>query len=208
MLALTVVMLSVFPQVPARPDRRGFSSPVIAFELAGTPGDVANILGDPGTDARAEAVRKMDRGNRIDFAFMVSYATFHVGIALLLASHGLVRGAVLATLLVLAALMAPFDALENRELLLLSHAAPSPEMTAALARLRFFTLVKWYAIFGFAGLVTPYVWRERDWWRWTAPIFGLAAALGFAWIVFPPALEYAAYLVAIAWLLTYIRSFR
>jgi hypothetical protein len=208
MLVLTVVMLRVFPQAPVRANPSGFVSPVVAFELAGTPEDVAGILGDPGTEARAEAVRKMDRGNQIDFAFMIAYAAFHVGIALLLAAHGLVRGAVLATLLLLAAVMAPADALENRELLFLSHADPSPAMTAALAHLRLFTLIKWYAIFGFAALATPYVWRERDWWRWTAPLFGLAALFGLAWVVYPPALEYGGYLVAIAWLLTYIRSFR
>ena len=208
MLGLTVWMLSVFPQAAVTANLPGFTSPVVGFELAGTPADVANILGEVGTEVRAETARKMDRGNRIDFAFMVAYAAFHAGIALLLAAHGLVRGPVLAVLLGLAALMAPFDALENRELLFLSSAAPSPEMTASLARLRVFTLIKWYAIFGFALLAAPYVWRERDWWRWSAPVFGLAGLLGVAWIVYPPALEYAGYLVALAWLMTYIRSFR
>ena len=208
MLVLTVAMLRAFPQAPVHRNQAGFTSPVVAFELAGTPEDVAGILGETGSAERVEAARKMDRGNEIDFAFMVAYAAFHVGIALLLAAHGLVRGGVLATLLVLAAVMAPADALENRQLLFLSHAAPSPEMTAALARLRVFTLIKWYAIFAFAALVTPYVWRERDWWRWSAPLFGLGALLGFAWIVYPVGLEYAGYLIAIAWLLTYIRSFR
>jgi hypothetical protein len=81
-------------------------------------------------------------------------------------------------------------------------------MTASLARLRIFTLVKWFAIFGFAALVSPDLWRERDWWRWAAPVFALAALVGFAWVVYPPGLEYGGYLVALAWLLTYIRSFR
>ena len=208
MLALTVWMLAVFPQAPVRANPDGFTSPVVAFELAATPDDVAGILGEPGTDARAAAAARMDRGNRIDFAFMVTYAAFHAGIALLLAAHGLVRGPVLGALLVLAALMAPFDALENRELLFLSSAAPSPAMTASLARLRLFTLLKWFSIFIFAALAAPYVWRARDWWRWAAPLFALAAILGFTWVVYPVALEYGGYVVALAWLLTYIRSFR
>ncbi len=206
MLVLVVVMLRTFPSAAVRANLPGFSSPVIGFELAATPEDVAGILGAPGTAEHAEAARRMDRGNRIDFAFMVAYAAFHVGIALLLAAQGAPR-AVVTVLLVFAALMAPFDALENRQLLVLSHATPSPEMTAALARLRAFTLVKWTAIFAFAGLAAPYVWSARGWWRWSAPVFALGALLGLIAIAYLPALEYGANVVAVAWLMTWVRAF-
>jgi hypothetical protein len=208
MLVLSVALLAVFPATPARQNLPGVQSPIIGFELARTPEDVAGILGDPGTPERAEYAARMDRGNRLDFAFLLSYAALHATIALRLAAHGRLSRALLVVLLVLAADMALFDALENRELLILSAAAPSPEMTAALARLRVFTLLKWYAIFGSAAVLAPVLWREPDWWRFAAPPFALAAVLGVLGLVHPPGIEWGAYVVALAWLVTWVHALR
>ena len=208
MLVLSVVLLAVFPVTPARQNLPGVQSPIIGFELARTPEDVAGILGDPGTPERAEYAARMDRGNRFDFAFLLAYATFHAAIALRLAARGRLSRALLVVLLVLAADMALFDALENRELLVLSSATPSPEMTAALARLRVFTLLKWYALFGSAALLAPVLWREPGWWRFSAPPFALAALLGVLGLVHPPGIEWGAYVVALAWLVTWVHALR
>ena len=208
MMALTVVMLVVFPATPARRNLPGLQSPIIGFELARTPDDVAGILGDPGTPERADFAARMDRGNRLDFGFMLAYAAFHAAIALRLAARGRLPQGVFVVLLVLAADMLLFDALENRELLILSTAAPSPEMDASLGRLHLFTLLKWYAIFGSAGLLAPFLWREPDWWRFAGPVFGLAALLGVVGLVHPPGIEWGAYVIAIAWLLTWIHALR
>jgi len=113
-----------------------------------------------------------------------------------------------AALLALAATMLLFDALENRELLFLSTAAPSPEMDASLGRLHLFTLLKWYAIFGSAGLLAPFLWREPDWWRFAGPVFGLAALLGVVGLAHRPGIEWGARVIAIAWLLTWLHALR
>ena len=208
MMALTVVMLVVFPATPARRNLPGLQSPIIGFELARTPEDVAGLLGDFGTPERADYAARMDRGNWLDFAFMLAYAAFHAAIALRLAAQGRLPQGVFVVLLVLAADMLLFDALENRELLFLSTAAPAPEMDASLARLHLFTLLKWYAIFGSAGLLAPFLWREPDWWRFAAPVFALAALLGVVGVVHPPSIEWGAYVIAVAWLLTWIHALR
>jgi len=205
---LSVVLLVVFPAAPARRNLPGLQSPIIGFELARTPDDVAGILGDPGTPERADYAARMDRGNWLDFAFMLAYAGFHAAIALRLAAKGRLPQGVFVVLLVLAADMLLFDALENRELLFLSTAAPSPDMDASLARLHLFTLLKWYAIFGSAGLLAPFLWREPDWWRFAAPVFALAALLGVVGLVYRPGIEWGAYVIAIAWLLTWIHALR
>ena len=207
MLVLSIVVLAVFPATPARRNLPGFQSPIIGFELARTPEHVADLLGNPGTAERAEYAARMDRGNRFDFVFMLAYAAFHAAIALRLAARGLPRG-VLIVLLVLAVDMVLFDGLENLELLFLSTAAPSPEMTTSLARLHVFTLLKWYAIFGSAVLLAPFLWREPDWWRWSAPLFALAALFGFVGLVHPPSIEWGAYVIALAWLLTWVHALR
>jgi hypothetical protein len=208
MLAFSVVALATFPATPARRNLPGFQSPIIGFELARTPEQIADLLGDPGTPQRAEYAARMDRGNRGDFLFMIAYATFHAAIALRLAALGRMRRAVLIVLLALAVDMALFDGLENRELLFLSKAAPSPEMTASLARLHIFTILKWYMIFGSAALLVPFLWREPDWLKWSAPLFALAALLGFVGLVHPPGIEWGAYVIALAWLVTWIHSLR
>lgn len=208
MLAFSVVALATFPATPARRNLPGIQSPIIGFELARTPEQVADLLGDPGTPEREEYAARMDRGNRGDFLFMLAYAAFHAAIALRLAALGRLPRSLLIVLLVLAADMALFDGLENRELLFLSRAVPSPEMDASLARLHVFTLLKWYAIFGSAALLAPFLWREPDWLRWSAVLFGLAALFGFLGLVHPPGIEWGAYVIALAWLVTWIHVLR
>jgi len=208
MIALTAVMLVVFPPQPARRNLRGLKSPIIGFELARIPDDVAGILGDPGTPERADYAARMDRGNRLDFVFMLAYAAFHAAIALRLAARGRLPQGVFVVLLVLAADMLVCDALENRELLFLSTATPSPDVDASLARLHIFTMIKWYAIFGSAGLLAPFLWREPDWWRWSAPFFALAALFGVVGLVHAPGIEWGGYVIAVAWLLTWVHALR
>ena len=208
MVVLSVVLLIVFPAAPAKRNLPGIQSPIIGFELARTPEHVADILGDPGTPQREEYAARMDRGNRGDYLFMLAYAAFHAAIALRLAALGRLGRSLLIVLLVLAADMVIFDGLENLELLFLSKAAPSPEMEASLARLHVFTLLKWYAIFGSAALVAPFLWREPDWLRWSAVLFGLAALFGFLGLVHPPGIEWGAYVIALAWLVTWVHALR
>jgi hypothetical protein len=207
-LVLMLVLLAVFPAAPVEENTPGFVSPVIGFELAATPEQVRGILGAPGSPARAEAVRRMDLGNRLDFLFMVAYSALYVGIALLLAAHRRLPRTAISVLLGLAVLMWLGDLLENRELLGLSHADPSPAMTASLARLRITTSLKWYALFVASGIAAAGIWREAGWWRWSALAFGAAAALGLASLIHLPAIEWASYGLGLAWIMTLVRGFR
>jgi hypothetical protein len=207
-MVLSVILLAVMPSHPVTANVPGFTSPVIGFELASEPAHVLGILGTPGMPARAETVRRMDLGNRIDFLFMVAYPALYVGIALLLAARGRVRGATARVLLFLPVLMALGDALENRQLLVLSATVDPAAMTAPLAALGLFTRLKWYAIYLESALVAPFIWREAGWWRWSAPVFGTAALLGLASVVHLPALEYGANVVGVAWVMTLVRSYR
>ena len=205
---LAVVLLSVLPAAPVRENIPGFSSPIIGFELASRPEHLSGILGDPGTPERAEAARRMDLGNRIDFLFALSYAALYVGITLLLAGRAGISRGIELVLYALAATMAVGDCLENRELLFLSGASDAPGITAALERLRVFTLVKWYAIYAASAMVAGGIWREPGWWRWSAVFFAVAAVLGLASVIHLPAIEYSSAALFVAWIATCARSLR
>jgi len=207
-VALYVVLAAVLPTRPVTDNTPGFMTPVLGFELASEPAHVFGILGAPGAATRDETVRRMDLGNRIDFLFMVAYPALFVGIGLLLAAQGHVRGWVRLVLLVLPVVMTVGDALENRELLVLSAATEPSLMVEPLLRLRLFTVIKWAAIYGWSGLVAVHVWRAAGWWRWSALPFAMAAALGVVSLIHLPAIEYGMFPLAVAWLMAYIRSFQ
>src|SRR6266850_2276979 len=205
-LVLFVAFQFVNPRRPAVANTPGFSDPVAGFELAATPDDVLNILGPPGSPVRDETVRRMVAGTRLDFLFLVAYPAFTAGIALWLVARGAPRWLGTVTI-ALAVAMAVGDALENLELLRLARTLEPAAMTPALARLRVFTLLKWWAIYAAAGLLAVFAWRERGWWRWTAALFGLAAVCGLVSLAHRPAIEWGIAPLGLAWLATYVRSF-
>jgi hypothetical protein len=205
---LSLVLLTVMPSKPVTANVPGFRNPVIGFELASEPAHVFGILGAPDAPERPETVRRMDLGNRIDYLFMAAYSTLYAGIALLLAAHGRVGGGMARLLFVLSVLMFAGDALENRQLLVLSGITDPAAMAGPLAALAVFTRLKWYAIYAASALVAPYIWRETGWWRWSALPFGAAALLGFSSVVHLPGIESGANVVAVAWLMTLVRSYQ
>jgi len=207
-LVLSVVMLAAFPTAPLERNVPGFVSPVVGFELASSPEHVFGILGAPDDPARPAAVAGMDRGNRIDLLFMIAYPALYLGIVLLLRARGRLAGGIGQVAMLLPSVMWLGDLFENRELFVLAGLTDPAAMTDALARLRVFTLVKWYAIFGASALVAYPIWRQASWWRWAGVAFGLAAAVGFASVIALPAIELAAYLLSLAWLVTWVYSMR
>ena len=208
-LLLSVVMLVVFPAAPVERNVPGFVSPVVGFELASTPEHVLGILGHPENPARPAAVAAMNRGNRIDFLFMIAYPALFVGIAWMLAAHGSLSRMLLGVMIMFAVGMWLGDALENRELLFLSKATDPAAMTPSLARLQRFTHVKWNAIFGACAVLALGTLQERGWFRWSGYAFGLAAVSGFAASFgYLTGIEIGMYLLAIGWIVAYVRAWQ
>ncbi len=207
-LLLSIVMLAIFPVAPVEQNVPGFVSPVIGFELASTPEHVLGILGHAEHPARPGAVAGMNRGNRIDFLFMIAYPALYVGIVLLLRARGRLPVPLARFLLVLPVVMWLGDLLENRELLRLAETTDPAAMTDGLARLRPFTIMKWHALFGASALIAYPIWQDRSRWRYAGIAFGVAAFTGFFSVVFLPALEAAAYLLSLAWFGTWVYSLR
>jgi hypothetical protein len=206
-LVLGVTLLAVLPAKPVVENVPGFATAVVGFELASTPAHVFGILGAPGTPERTRAVRHMMLGTWIDFLFALAYATLYAGIALFLGARGRMPRPLLLVVAALAATMAVADGLENGELLLLCGFPDPAAMSASLARLRMFTLTKWYAIYAASALLLPFLWRAEGRWRWAAPAFAAAAAIGAASVVHLPAIEHSSLLLSVAWTISYWGSF-
>jgi hypothetical protein len=207
-LVLFVAFQIVNPRRPAVENTPGFRDPVAGFELASTPDHVFGILGRPGSFQRGETVVRMRLGIWLDYPFLLAYPAFYIAIAGLLVARGGVPRPLAGALFALPVAMALGDALENRELLALATTVDPPDMWPHLARLRVFTLFKWYAIYAASGIVALLVWRRRDWWRWSAPFFGLAALLGLVSLVHLPAIEWGIAPLGVAWLMTYVWGLR
>jgi hypothetical protein len=207
-LVLTVTFLVILPAKPVHENIAGFVNPLLSFELASRPEHVFGVLGRPGEPERAEAVRRTDLGNRIDFLFMIAYPTLFAGIAFLLEAHGSLTRSTRHAMVALAIAMAFGDALENRELLFLSGASDPAAMAPSLARLQVFTRIKWYAIFVACVVLAAGAWREREWWRWSAPFFAGAAVCGVLSLVYLRAIEIGMYVLTVAWIMAYARAWR
>lgn len=205
-LALFLVFQLVNPRRPVVANTPGFRDPVAGFELASRPADVLGILGPPGNPGRADAVRAMRGGLYLDYLFLLAYPTFYVGIALLLAARGALGRSVAAAVIGLAVVMVAGDALENLQLLRLTETVDPAAMAAPLARLRVFTLAKWWSLFAASAVLVPALWRHGGGARCGAPFFALAAGLGFASVVRLPAIEWAIAPLGIGWTVVWIAA--
>jgi hypothetical protein len=206
LLLLFAAITAVGPTAPVVANPPGFATPAVGIELAATPREIFDVVGPPGDPARADAVRRVRAGLLLDVPFLLAYPAFHVGAALLLRARGRLGPRLVGLVAALAATMAVGDALENRELWLLTGLEEAPAMRPALARLRAFTLVKWHALFLAAAVLAVGTARERSWWRWSAPFFAAGAFLGFASVVHLPAIEWSMGPIAVAWAMTWAHA--
>jgi hypothetical protein len=206
--ALFVVLMAIGPNAPVTANPPGFASPVAGIELAGTPAEVWGILGTPDAPARPGVVHRMRLSLAVDMLFLVAYPTLAVGIARLLAARGRLASGAVAAVTVLAVAMAVGDAVENRQIWVLTGLTDPVAMAAPLARLRVFTMLKWDALFAASAILAWGVRREPGWWRWSAPVFAGAAALGLLGNVHRPAIEWAMALVGVAWAMSWIQALR
>jgi hypothetical protein len=206
-LLLSVAMLLVKRGTPVERNTPGFTDPVVGLELASEPAHVLGILGGPTSLERADAVRRMVLVTRIDFLFLIAYPAFHLAMAWLLLGRGAVSRSAAIALVVLPLVMAVGDALENREILVLSDLLDPEAMLPALRRLRLFTTLKWDALFADSALLAALIWRRTEWWRLSAPLFALGAVLGALAAVHPPVIEWAVGPLGVAWATTLAWAF-
>ena len=202
-LLWSVVLLATFPatagSLPA-----GFFSPVIAFEFARTPAEVVALFSRGGVVDPALAAA-MDRGNGLDFVFLLLYAGF-----LATAAPHVVPKEPARRVTTLALLAASADAVENLQLLSLTGRLDAPEtMHGPLLWLAAATWLKWGALTAALALVA----RHRGDTSRVAYLSGLAAAASIstavmAWLTHSVLNELWALLLTAQFLLLWITVLR
>lgn len=156
LLVVTAVLLAVLPKHAAELPP-GFRTPMLAFEFARTHAEIEALFGAPGSAERAALVRSMDRGNAIDFLFMVVYSAFLASFALGVAQLAGRRYALVALVAPIAAMA---DCCENLQLFTITgHLGGSYD--DALSRLSAFTWTKWGGLAFSVAWISPFLLRGR-----------------------------------------------
>lgn len=142
-IPLLICMIAMGTQFP-KGEVLGFSNKVIAFEFATSTADIEGIL----APLSATEMKGMDGGNYIDFAFMLTYASFifffFKTAKQQFKSKWLVVGQVLAVIILLG------DVFENLQLLNITRTYTNDpndlNIAAFLFQLQLFTWLKWLCL--------------------------------------------------------------
>lgn len=157
-ITLSLINMMLFPQT-ALGQIEGIRSPIIAFEFAETKEEINTLFGVNGAPEQADFIRKMDQGNRLDYLYMLLYSGFLFSFALLAGKQTgqkwVYAGAVLAALALVG------DALENVQLLTITANLQSGDFVEALARLHWFTWLKWGSLALYFLLMAGWFWGKR-----------------------------------------------
>jgi hypothetical protein len=139
-ILVSVLSLVVFPQT-APGQIEGIRSPIIAFEFAETVDEINLLFGPAGSPERADMVRKMDQGNKLDFLYMLLYSGFLVSFVIDANKQRHMPLFYVAVGLALLAFVG--DILENSQLFQITNNLASSDFVDALTRLHWFTWLKW-----------------------------------------------------------------
>jgi len=179
---MTLIMTAIGPR-PAAPLPAGFITPVLAYEFATTDADVAALFAPVGQPAGETVRAAMDRVNRLDFLYIVFYGGFLTTFALVCAR------ATRQPVFLLAAALAPLimlaDVLENVQLLAITARLGTTDIAVQLARLRWFTWLKWGGLALWFLLLRPYFLARGGFGRAIALASLLPLVLGVVAFLWP-----------------------
>jgi hypothetical protein len=164
-----VVLQIAFPRAMG-PLPAGLHTPVLALEIARSAPELEAMFGPAGSPDRARWVTAVDRGNAIDFAFIVAYCAFLIACmrAFLVARP---RHARAGAVLVLVA--GGSDAIENACLFAIT-ARLGADYGGALSGLMIATWTKWLSIAASLAILSPGLYSHGRWGTVAAWIAGAA----------------------------------
>jgi len=156
------VLLMVFPsKAPWMMD--GFFTPVIAFEFIQSQSEVYQLFGLPGSPDQLfmsqAMIKAMDLGNRLDYIFMILYASFLFFFSFVCAKNTGQRHYYAACILSFIILVA--DIMENIQLLRITAKITHHDFGKELFLLHWFTWIKWGGITIVFLILAPYFFKGR-----------------------------------------------
>jgi hypothetical protein len=150
----------------------GMRTPVLAFELARDEGEIARMFGPPSM-SRDDWVAAMRLATAVDYGFLLVYGAFFACAARFL-DRDPERRRPLQVAFVLACLAPLADVFENACMLAIL-AALDNDYGAALSGLAFATWIKWFALAGCVGCLSPALFRHASLAARAAAVFGALA---------------------------------
>jgi hypothetical protein len=179
MLGLSIVLQVVFPRAMG-PLPPGLHTPVLALEIARSPDELETMFGAPRSPERAQWIAAVDRGNQLDFLFILVYGAFLILCARAFETR---RPPLARFAIALALVAAAGDAVENGCLFAITSRLGS-DYAGPLSMLIMATWLKWLSIATCLALLAPSLLVRGRWGKltgWlaaaTLPIALLAAAL-------------------------------
>lgn len=160
---------------PALVMQPGVNSPVIGLEMALSPYEVWNIIGDPQTITGQKLRAAFTLGTYIDFGYILSYSLCYLFLTWLLAfRHNVSWGWLLATAILVVGTAAA-DVLENLAIFRILNTGTESLVDLHIDQLIVFTRVKWLLL-GVQGLPAAILFRKEG---RRGPSFILTAAFAF-----------------------------
>ncbi|MBN8221557.1 MAG: hypothetical protein J0L53_11575 [Spirochaetes bacterium] len=173
--ALTVALVVVQPTKPALVMQPGVNSPIIGLEMALSPYEVWNVIGDPQTTTGQKIRAGFTLGTWIDFGYILAYSLCYLFLTWLLVSrHGVSWVWTLVTA-VLVLGTAGADVLENLAIFKILNTGTESLVDLHIDQLIVFTRLKWLLL-GVQGLPAVMLFRKEG---RRGPAFLLTVAFAF-----------------------------
>jgi hypothetical protein len=164
-VGMSLFLGTVFPgKAPWMMD--GFSTPIIAFEFVQSKDEVNRLFGlanpseqQSGQQSASSMIKAMDSGNRLDYVYMVLYASFLFFFSLIctrITGQKLYYAASVIAVFILFA-----DGFENIQLLSITSKINNLDFGKELTALHWFTWIKWGGISIVFLILAPYFLKGR-----------------------------------------------
>ena len=155
---MSLYLSSIFPSsAPWMMD--GFFTPIIAFEFVESQTEVYRLFGFNEALDQLSMIKAMDAGNRLDFFYMVLYASFLFAFSFVCAKRTGKKYYYTGSVLSIGVLFA--DALENIQLLGITAKIGQLDFGKELFLLQWFTWAKWGGITMIFLVLAPYFLKGR-----------------------------------------------
>ncbi|MBL8035149.1 MAG: hypothetical protein JNJ69_15710 [Leptospiraceae bacterium] len=173
--ALTVALTVIHPTKPVTVMQPGVNAPIIGLEMAFSPFEIWNIIGDPQTLAGQKARAAFVLGGYVDFAYIAAYALCYLFLTWILMRRHMASQAYLAFAAIAVVITASADVVENLAIMQILETGTESLIEQHMTQLVLSTRVKWLFL-GISGLPAAILLRREG---RRGPSFILTAAFAF-----------------------------
>lgn len=172
---LTIALTVINPMKPALVLQPGVNSPIIGLEMALSPFEVWNVIGDPQTLTGQRMRAGFMLGTYVDFGYILAYSLCYLLLTwLLVQRHNVAWGWLLLTAVIILG-TAVADVLENLAIFKILNTGTESLVDLHIDQLIVFTRVKWLLL-GVQGLPAVVLFRKE---QRKGPSFLLTVAFAF-----------------------------